>query len=185
MSKFSGSRRLVAVVVAATGLALLAETAALGFALTKSGKAVTGVKAVVSYDLITTTSDTPVAMPDMSTTIRVPAGQQALLIITFAGETNCRPLTLVSGYCRLRVRVDQNYADPDVVAFDSTMDNLVTYQTDIYGDDSWETNSMQFVYGPVSAGTHTVTVLWWKEDDADDTIFRMGARTLTVLRSKV
>ena len=176
------SRRLFWIVTVALALTVAAESAVLAVGIAKKGKAVTAVRTVVSYDLITTTSSVPVAMPDMSTTIIVPAGQRALLIITVAGETNCVPVsTLFDGHCKLRIRVGEDYASPDVVGFDSASDAATL------SDLSWQTNSMQFVYGPLSSGSHTVTVLWWIEDstNGDDTIFKMGARTLTVLRSKV
>jgi hypothetical protein len=180
-------RRGTAILVAVLTLTVMAETAALGFSVSKGGKAITAVKTVMSYDLITTTSTVPVAMPDMSATISVPASQRALLIITFSGEANCKPDGFDIGWCRLRVQVDDSYADPDVVAFDSTMDNFAQDAAGIrHSEDAWETNSMQFIAGPLSAGPHTVSVRWWIEDPGDaDTTFRLGARTLTVLRSKV
>ena len=186
MSRLNRRSRLFFIVIGVLVLTVAAATAVVGFGISRTGKAVTATRLVMSYDAVSTTSTTPVALPDMSTTINVPANQRAVLVITFSGETNCRPDGFDIGYCRVRVQVDDSYADPDVVAFDSTMDNFAETNAGVRAsEDAWETNSIQFISGPLSAGSHQVSVLWWIEDTQEDTTFRMGARTLTVLRSKV
>ena len=177
-------RWLVPVVIAALAMTVAVETAVLGVVVSKSGKAVTAVKAVTETTLATTTSADWVNIPGMTTTINVPANQRALLIITFSAETVCYPdLYSRSGVCYVRVLVDGTPSTPSEVIFDGTFETY--HDGPIHLQAAAEVNSMQFVAGPLGSGTHTVTVQWLVIDAATDTIFRMQERTLTILRSRV
>ena len=177
-------RWLVPVVIAALAMTVAVETAVLGVVVSKSGKAVTAVKAVTETTLATTTSAEWVNIPGMTTTINVPASQRALLIITFSAETVCYAEQFQrSGACYVRVLVDGTPSTPSQVIFDGTWENYTEGAIDFQA--AAEVNSMQFVTGPLISGTHTVTVQWLVADLATDTFFRMQERTLTILRSKV
>lgn len=175
--------RLASVIVAALLLTVAAETAVLAVAVAKTGKAVTAVKVVTQSTLATTTSSTYANMPDMSTTITVPTNQQALLLITFSAETDCKLVEVEFGYCLMRVLVDGSPAAPGQVIFDGTWNNRGG--TNPEGDQvSMQANSMQFVAGPLGSGSHTVTVQWLVNDPLENQ-FRVQERTLSVLRARV
>jgi hypothetical protein len=108
----------------------------------------------------------------MSTTVTVPAGQKALLVITFSGETLCQDFDGATLSCQIRATVDGANAQPGEVVFDSQQANS-----------GWSTNSMQFVRGPVNAGQHVVKIQFRVDEFPAE--FHIGDRTLTVLRSKV
>jgi hypothetical protein len=171
------SKRLLAVAVVALAMLLAAESVVLAATVTKSGGAVTAVRTVTNGDYIavTTISQTFVAVPGMSVTVNVPSGQKGLLIITFSAVSQCiDDGTFTSTHCYIRVQVDGVSAPPGEVIFDSAGDGESF---------ALEANSMQFVAGPVSGGSHTVRVDW-RVNEAPST-FMISARTLTVLRSRV
>jgi hypothetical protein len=112
----------------------------------------------------------------MSMTMSVPSSQKALLIITFSAETNCYWEGQMTGFCGLRVLVDGSMPAPGEVFFNSVATNSGTGA-------GWQTNSMQWVAGPLSAGSHTITVQW--HVDNASVHFGIDRRILTVLRSKV
>ncbi len=172
--------RLIGVVAIVLGLVITTATAALAVDLVKSGKSVTAVKTITSDAFNQTTSSTFSNMPGMSTTITVPANQKALLIITFSGETNC--LGNANGVCLIRVMVDNNAAPPGEIVFDSVGRTVPFQQDPVF---SYQSNSMQFVAGPLNAGQHQVTVQWRMSDPSATNGFTMNQRTLTILRSKV
>jgi hypothetical protein len=138
----------------------------------RNGSTVTAVRTVTNNEDDFTNSQTYSTVPGMTTTVTVPSGQQALLVITFAAQTQCLQDGLDSVFCILRVRVGSSNAAPGEVIFDSASD----------GNDllAWETNSMQFVRGPLGPGTYTVQVQY-RVDEANSQ-FGVNARTLTVLR---
>jgi hypothetical protein len=171
------SRRLLVVAVVALGMLLAAESVVLAATVTKNGGAVTAVRTVTNGDYFATTtiSQTFVAVPAMSVTANVPTGQRGLLIITFFAVSQCiDDDTYTSTLCYIRVQVDGVSAPPGEVIFDSAGDGE---------DNALEANSMQFVSGPVSAGSHTVRVDW--RVYGSHSVFGLSARTLTVLRSRV
>ena len=182
-SSVSPVRVLMLIVVAMT-LLLAAETVVLATSTTKTGKAVTAVKIVsdpyTSEPYASTTSHTWVAMPGMSTTITVPANTKALLLITFSAETRCaEQVDETNAQCWVRAMVNSNAASPGEVVFDNAYEAW-----DI--DSPWlglETNSMQFVAGPLNPGTYTVAMQF--RTDYGSPLFVLESRTLSVLRSTV
>ena len=183
MNQLGTRSRFLVVTVAVLGLTLAAETVVLGVAVSKSGKAVTAVKTVTETTLATTESSSFVDLPAMSTTVSVPSGQKALLIITFSAEVTCAPEGASEGTCVIQVLVDGTPAAPGHPIFNSSHD-----QDGAFHDDQFESeaNSIQFVAGPVSSGQHVVKVQWLVDSAAGgDVQFRVQERTLTVLRSKV
>jgi hypothetical protein len=165
-------------IVALVGLVLLlaTETVVLATVATKSGKAVTAVKTVTNDGSDLTASTTYVNLAGMSTTMTVPSTQKALLIITFSAETNCYWEGQMTGFCGLRVLVDGSMPAPGEVFFNSVAVNSGTGA-------AWQTNSMQWVAGPLNAGGHTIAVQWHVTNE--NVHFGIDRRTLTVLRSKV
>lgn len=163
------SRSLV--VVAGLVLALVTASAAVAVSVTRNGGSVTAVRTVTQDSAATTNSTTWVDLPSMSTTMSVPAGQKALLIITFSGESGCEDMNGTTVWCLVRVVVDGVIAPPGEVRFDSRADGV-----------AWETNSMQFVSGLHNAGQHLVKVQY--KVDETNALFTVDSRTLTVLRSK-
>jgi len=163
---------LIGTMVAGSGVVIAATTPS-------SGKAVTAVRTVTADSgQAIVAGNSPLGYVDligMSTTITVPSDTRALLIITFSAANSCVDgSTPPTAYCQVRVLVDGNVAPPGVVILRGSAG----------GNNSLaiSSNSMQFVYGPLSAGTHTVKVQG-KPDEAHST-FNIYARTLTVLRSK-
>jgi len=112
----------------------------------------------------------------MSVTVPVPSGEKALLVITFSAEIRCITSSSIpdNGECKVRVLMDGNPVTPGEVYFGSPRDP----ESPPYGS---ETHSMQWVAGPITAGTHTIKVQW---DMLADARFFVTERTLTVLRSK-
>ena len=176
-------RRLASIVAAVLALLLAAQSVVLAATLVRGGKAVTAVRTVTATDFIEHLPKPGFGfedMPGMSTTINVPSNTRGLLIITLSSETNCGALADLpdsTGYCYVRVLVDGVGAAPGAVVFDSLEGNPS-------GESpyAWEANTMQFVAGPLEAGTHTIKVQWRVNDSIS---FWAGKRTLTVLRSKV
>jgi hypothetical protein len=148
--------------------------------LTKSGGAFTAVRTATSNDGIFWTypnaSTTPQDIPGSSVSVTVPSGQRALLIITFSASVQCQDLGgTTNGACSVRAMVGGNVPPPGPVALLSPLNGQF---------ESAQAASMQWVAGPLNAGTYTVKIQGWV-NDANNDIFAMGARTLTVLRSKV
>ena len=166
-------------VVLSLVLALALATAVIAAShVIRSGKAVTAVRTVVSSTHETTTSTTYADIPGMSASVTVPADQKALLIVTFSAQTHCGNGLdpNASADCLVRVLVDGNPADPAEAAIRSAR----SPGTGI----GWAGNSMQFVYGPVSSGTHTVKVQFRVFNYSNTSGFLVAQRTLTVLRAK-
>lgn len=161
-------------VVAALAVALVAG-GAYAATLQKNGGPVKAVRAVTADGLGSTTATTWTDVPGMSLTVGVPSGERGLLVITFAAMDHCTA-GASAGYCNIRVLVDGAAAEPSQVVFDSTEDSGTG------NVNSWETNSMQFVAGPIGAGKHTVRVQYSITGSAT---FSVAARTLTVLRARV
>ena len=99
----------------------------------------------------TTTSASYVDVPNASASVTVPAGGAATLLLTFTGESACSG---GDGFCRVRILVDGNEAEPAVntdFAFDSSDGNTETSA-------SYESHAVQRSVAGVAAGAHTVTV---------------------------
>jgi hypothetical protein len=166
------SRRLLLVFVAALALTLVAATAVVAVAVKKNGGSVTAVRTATDSEPTSTIATSWFDVAGMSTTVNVPAGQKALLVISFSGETLCQDFDGTTLVCQIRVTVDGVNAEPGEVVFDSQQANS-----------GWSTNSMQFVRGSVNAGQRVVKVQFRVNESPAE--FHIGDRTLTVLRSKV
>jgi hypothetical protein len=177
MSRLLRRPRLLLVAVFLLGALLAGSGVVVAAQVIKTGRAVTAVK------VVTETSQgyasTPFTWTDiggMSTSVTVPSGEKAILLITFSAQTTCtRSSATVSTYCQIRVLVDGAAALPGFVNFDSAADGNSAIAP--------ETNSMQFVAGPLNAGSHTIKVQGLV-DEAQST-FVLTSRTLSILRSRV
>ncbi len=172
--------RLPLIALAGSLILLLATTSVLAATLQLKGKSISAVRGVTADSFVSTSSQTFDSVPGLSATIGVPSRQKALLIITVSGESSC--WAHYSTYCYLRVLVDGAEVAPGAVVFDSVPGASSEFQ-----DYAWRSRSAQFVAGPLHSGRHTVTVQWRLKlaYTGDPDTFRMGKRTLTVLRSKI
>lgn len=178
---WSGRKRSNALVIAVAVVAMTIATVAgaLAASVIKTGKSVTAVRAVMNDNYEWTNSPTAVDMPSMTLSVTVPDNQRALLVITFSAESFCTSYSATA--CWIRAVVDGNVASPGNVAWGSGV------VSDCTGS-SWQANSMQFVHGPVNAGSHTVKIQWWDTDNDSGSYFGdfvVESRTLTVLRARV
>ena len=172
--------RLFVFVVLLVGTMLAGSGVVFAATMVSGGKAVTAVRTVTENSaqaIVAGNSQIDyVDLIGMSTTINVPSDTQALLIITFSAANSCvdgsAPPT---AYCLVRVLVDGNLVPPGVTLLRGSADGSNSLAI--------ASNSMQFVYGPVSAGTHTVKVQG--KPNEDHSTFNIYGRTLTVLRSKL
>ena len=185
MSSLTGmSRRALTLVVIVMALLLAAASATYAISIAKSGKAVTAVKVVTDdgtagpYAL--TTSHEWADIPGMSTTIKVPSRTKGLLLITFSAETRCtEDVEITSAQCRIRALVDSSVVAPGEVIFaDAAGTSEAQFPYEVF-----EAHSMQFVAGPLKAGTHTVTMQYQVIQGTP--YFELGSRILSILRSKV
>jgi hypothetical protein len=112
----------------------------------------------------------------MSLSVNVPSGEKALLVVTFSTSSGCDQFhPNVLAYCLVRVRLDNAFTmPPGEVFFDVNADVVIP---------ALHQGSMQWVVGPLSAGSHTVRVDYRVSNENGR--FYVGARTLTVLRSQV
>ena len=175
MSRVTSRPRLLLAVAIGLAMFLMAETVVLA-ATTKSGGPVKAVKVVTeSASQVITNSSSPTDIQGMSLSMTVPSGEKALLLITFSAQATCTQDTYSTAWCYVRVTVDGHGTAPGDVIFDGALDGNNTYAI--------ETNSMQFVAGPVGAGLHTIKVVAFADEAAS--YFTLTNRTLSVLRSKV
>jgi len=93
----------------------------------------------------------PHTLSGVAATISVPTGKQAILNVTFSGETSCYDSGSF-GWCGLRIYVNGAPAAPDSdFAFDSSDSNVET-------ESSWESHIIQRSTGVLTEGSYTVTV---------------------------
>ena len=175
MSRFMRRPQLLLVAVFLLGALLAGSGVVVAASVIKSGKAVTAVKVVTDAAAVSTASQTYADVPGMSLSVTVPSGEKAVLLITFSAQSRCLDGSGATAFCYARVLVDGNTALPGEVIFDSAADGNAA--------NAYETNSMQFVVGPLNAGGHTVRVQT-RVDEAVSS-FTMAHRTLSVLRSRV
>ena len=171
MSRFTSRPRLLLAIAIGLASLLVAETVVLA-ATVKTGGPVKAVKVVTETTTHTISSTRFVYVQGMSLSMTVPSGEQALLLIAFSSRVSCTQTT--TAWCYVRVTVDGVEAAPGDVIFDGAADG---------SNYAIETNSMQFVAGPLSAGPHTIKVQA-RVDEAGAT-FHLTDRTLSVLRSMV
>ena len=156
---------------------ILAIGVGVALAATKSGGGpITAVKVVREADANTTSSTTFVNLPGGTTTMSVPSGQQALLLLRFSGESSCDGGSW-GDYCSLRILVDGTEALPAEglnFAFDTDEGVAANYEI-------WEANSIDRSI-VVGSGSHTITVQYAVTTGTTD--FRLDDWSLTVERSK-
>jgi len=173
--------RLLLVAVFLLGALLAGSGAVVAATVIKSGKAVTAVKVATETDIAQINSSDPCCawsdIAGMSLSINVPSGERALLLITFSAQAMCSDGYGTTARCSIMVLVDGNQALPGEVIFASAGDAVGAENFAI------EANSMQFVAGPLNAGTHTIKVRGAPNEPS--TLFALNARTLSVLRSRV
>jgi len=136
----------------------------------QNGGAVSAVYTVNSTATAATSSPLWADMLDMKTTVHVPSGQHATLVITFTAESKCTAED-VNESCFVIALVDGGAARPYDVYFDSPSHKMM------------ETRSMQWT-GFVTAGDHVVKLQFSASANPNQAGFQLGARELTVLRSK-
>jgi hypothetical protein len=143
-----------------------------------NGKTIGHVNSVTETTAQTTSSTSFVDLPGATTSIGVPAGERALILVRFSGESACTQTGAGSNWCSVRILVDTTEANPAAgldFAFDSTNGGNET-------TGSWESHSMDRSLS-VGPGLHTVKVQWAVTNAS--TVFRLDDWTLTVERSQV
>jgi hypothetical protein len=162
--------------LSAVALALLLVGSAVGVAVaggteTRAGTVIKAVKILRSESGgdVDLSGSSPVVG---STTIGVPAGTKAILLITFSAETSCYD---ASGWCGLDILVNGSPAFPDGdFAFDSSDGGTES-------QNSYESHSIQRSTNILNPGSYTVTAqfyngsggptIWW--DDWQLTVERI------------
>ena len=169
------ARRLVFMTVSLVAVA--SSTAAVvlaGGATFENGREVTAVRTVWSGTSVgPTTSHVESDVPGMSLTVKVPAGQQALLLITFSASSTCTDSVGSNNGCLILARVDNVLEAPGAFAFDQASDGP-----------GLEGHSAQFV-ATVGSGTHTVKIGWYVSDPDGSGSFQLTDPVLSVLRSRI
>ena len=113
-------------------------------------------------------------VPGMWLTVNVPQRSLAIFLITFSAETNCvSEFPEGNAGCEIRATVDGKPASPGFVEFASAPDPSFHFQT----------QSMQFVAGPIGSGAHVVRIRWSVSEE--NMSFVVNGRTMSVLVSKV
>ena len=169
--------RFIKLLAATIAILLAAQGVVLATTVRRNGGPLTALRTATADGFDTTGSPNYRLIPGMGVSIGVPQGQRTQLVITFSGETSCDDVTVDEvEYCLVAVLVDGSPASPGDVIFDNSHDGA-----------SFESNSMQFVTGPLAAGSHTVRVMYRVDTGTggSDAVFSVGYRTLTVLRSRV
>lgn len=166
------THRTIPILAASIALLLTAQAAVLATTATRTSGPVTQVKSVTDGSFAGySTSPAYADLDGMQMKLTVPEGQEAQLLITFSAASLCHDLRTDHGWCLVKVVVDGHVATPGPVVWDATVDG-----------NAYEVHSMQWVTGTLSAGDHNVRVM--VKIDAPGR-FQFGARTLTVLRSRV
>ncbi len=168
---------LVVLVAAVARSSLAAPTTHLGTSL-KKVRVVTETVA----NSIDTGGASSADLPGATTTISVPDGTQALLLIRFTAESAC--YGRVKGWCSLEFLVNGEEADPAAgqsYAFDSVNPE---------GSGDYEGHAAERVAGPLGPGSYTVKVkrlihLTQSPPFLGESVFRLDDWTLTVERIEV
>jgi len=173
-------RRIATSVLVLTLVAVAAAVAtALTYSSTVTGTSVTQVKVVRSAFPQQFTDDggatTATSLGGGSASIRVPAGQNALLLIRFSAATACYGGNSgVSHSCYVQALVDGTVVAPGEVSFDNNNTNTESSQ--------FEAHSMEWAK-TVGAGTHTVRIKVRTDDSPCCLLeFDLDPWTLTVER---
>src|SRR4051812_42827920 len=112
----------------------------------------------------------------MTIVLQVPAGERAVLLITFSASGYCvrSPIVAYSDRCQVAVNVDGAAASPGVIAFLTSEEAPAQIGA----------HSFQFAAN-VGAGRHVVTARYSLYTANASSTFDLRERSLTVLRSKV
>ncbi len=173
MSGLPSLRRAIG--VATIGLALMLAGASVALAVTathKYGGAVKALVTTVDPSGEVTTGTTPTKIGNLNTTITVPSSTRALLLITLSASGYCTGASAGTN-CYIDVFVDNTATSP----------SHVVWSADNGGMALLNSQSRQFVAGPLAAGTHTITVAGSGDNSASQ--LKLLQPTLTVLRSQV
>jgi hypothetical protein len=150
---------------------------------THQGTSLKKVKVVTETfpNSINTDMVTSADLPGATTSISVPDGTQALLLIRFTAESSC--FGRVPGWCSLKFLVNAEEADP--VAGDSYAFDSVNRE----GSQDYEGHAAERVAGPLGPGTYAVKVqrriVKTANPLAGKSVFRLDDWTLTVERIEV
>lgn len=170
------SSRTLRVIVPMVALLIAGTAAVTAETVKRDGGPVTNVKTATENAVVVTDYDFYTDVTGMRTAVNVPAGQKALLVITFSGVSTCWDALAQAATCHIRVLVDGLPAAPGPVIFDTFVND---------GHQQTRSHSMQFVTGPVSSGKHVVRVQYMVENETGWGRFELSQRTLTILRSRV
>jgi hypothetical protein len=154
---------------------LSASSVVLGTSTKAGGGAVAAVRTAYGTFVATTSSTSASDIPGMSVSVTVPAGQHAVLLITFSASSFCAigdANTIPT--CSVQALLDGKTVSPGWVPFDARAGSV---DAQYYP----AAHSMQFVAANVVAGTHTVKMRYLISNSGDT--FAVYQRTLTVLRS--
>ena len=170
-------KRFRRVVLIALPIAVLGATAGVAAVSGKAGP-ITAVTVVSDGGLQETSSRTFVDVPGAATTIRVPAGQRALIVARFSASSQCGSLNPDDDGCFVRILVGGVEADPVAAG---SFDTAACCPNSSNGD-SFESHQIERSRGPVSSGTYTVKVQW--QADAENQFMLWGWH-LAVERARV
>jgi hypothetical protein len=151
----------LALVVVAVGAVLAAQAAMAGGRTTTTVEArgVTAVRVVRGSQATTETrSGAYHTVPGAVTTITVPAGTRALILVRFSAESSCGGDTVTS-YCAVRIMIASSEGRPaagDDFAFDSVDSSEAAGS--LPDACCWESHSMDRSRGPLGPGTYEVRV---------------------------
>jgi hypothetical protein len=121
--------------------------------LLRNGTTLAQTRVVHETTARTTAGTAFVDVPGAATNVTVLSGQRAFILARFSAESACYGGT---GYCSVRIMVDNTELDPSVgadFAFDSTDSNRETAG-------SWESHAIERSSRYLAAGTYRVHVQW-------------------------
>lgn len=174
-------------IVLACALVLISFTGGAVFAdsitPTVSGKTVSQVKVVRGAAIQTFTDDsgaaTSVDLPGATTTIKVPSGQKATLLVRFSGETTCYGGYSPGGLdeCFVQVLINGTPAAPGEVEFDTNNGNTEHPL-------SFEAHSFEWSSDRLGPGTYAIQVQVRVDDSmCCQVVFELARWTLAVERA--
>ena len=172
MTRLNSRPRMVAVLISALSLVVLSETAVLATSFLLGGHVVEAIKVATDDVVVATTSTSWTSVPGMAFTLGVPSGEQGLFLATFSAESACAGPD-ESNFCYVRITMNGNVVVPGEVKFDS-----------VENANRAETNSMQFLAGPMPAGQYAFKVQYRVSAPSNKGWFQLVHRTFSVLRSQ-
>ena len=166
--------KIVSLALTAFLVGMLVTTAlAGGSGTTKlAGRAHQRVALARGSSAFATTNDTWTSVPGAVVSIRIPAGQRAILLATFSGESLCNG-GFVGDECDVRILFNGSQGQPGPAAPNSG----AAFDSEGSGDDYREMHAMQRSKGPFGPGLYTVRV---QVDTCCGTTFTLDDWHLTV-----